>query len=310
MTARKKGKAKEAEGTLDPKAIEAQDTDGAPVCRVVMSDIPERKSAEEAPRESEERFKAMVENAFEGTAIISKEGVTLYESATVERIAGLTVDEAVGTNFFDKVHPDDMDQVVQDMARLVSKPGSKVSSICRIKLPDGLYHYIEYTSTNLIDNPSVGGIVVNFRDITEGKRAEEALKKSEEHYRVLYESSRDALMTLSPLSWQFTSGNQATIALFGARDEADFVSHSPSQYSPERQPDGRASNEKSKKMIEKAMREGSHFFEWIYRNLSGEEFPASVLLTRIEVKGQLLLQATVRNEIDRKRAEEMLRESE
>ena len=432
MTARKKGKAKEAEGALDPKAIGAQDTGGAPVRRVVMSDIPERKSAEEALRG--ERFKAMVENAFEGTAIISKEGVTLYESATVERITGLTVDEAIGTNFFDKVHSDDMDQVVQNMARLVSKPGSKVSSICRIKLPDGLYHYIEYISTNLIDNPSVGGIVVNFRDITERKRAEdalreseegfraiienapfgyyrvgknglwqyvnpewermhslsleevigkpfeitqpedsveqarelvkralageiivgefgrltkdgnieshnfniqpikhdkeivaiegfisdtterkhaeEALRESEEHYRALYESSRDALMTLSSLSWQFTSGNRATIALFGARDEADFVSRNPLQYSPERQPDGRASDEKFKEMTKKAMREGSHFFEWTHRNLSGKEFPASVLLTRIEIKGQLLLQATVRNEIDRKRAEKMLQESE
>jgi PAS domain S-box-containing protein len=135
------------------------------------------------------------------------------------------------------------------------------------------------------------------------KRAEEALRSSDVRHRILFERSSDALMTLAPPSWAFTSGNPVTIALFGARDEADFVTRAPWQYSPERQPDGRASAEKAKEMIETAMREGSHSFEWTHRRLSGEEFPANVLFTRMEMDGQPFLHATVRDITERKRAE-------
>ena len=106
-------------------------------------------------------------------------------------------------------------------------------------------------------------------------------------------------MTLAPPSWKFTSCNPATVKMFSVKDEAEFTSLGPWQLSPEMQPDGRPSAEKAKEMIETAMREGSHFFEWTHKRLSGEDFPATVLLTRMELAGQALLQATVRDITDR-----------
>ena len=159
--------------------------------------------------------------------------------------------------------------------------------------------------------PPVGAEYVNMygRDITDHKRAEEALRESEERYRVLFENSRDAFMTLAPPSWKFTSGNPAIVAMFGVKDVAEFVSLGPWDLSPERQPDGRPSAEKAKEMIETAVREGSHFFEWTHKRLSGEDFPATVLLTRMELAGQTLLQATVRDITERKRAEEAIQQA-
>jgi PAS domain S-box-containing protein len=135
------------------------------------------------------------------------------------------------------------------------------------------------------------------------RSAEDALRKSEETHRALFRNSRDALVTLAPPSWQFTTANPAAIALFGAIDESDFVSRTPWQHSPERQPDGRASLEKAREMIEAAMLEGSTLFDWVHARLSGETFPAEVLLSRIETNGDAWLQANIRDITERTREE-------
>ncbi len=142
------------------------------------------------------------------------------------------------------------------------------------------------------------------------QKIEEALRKSEMKYRLLFESSRDALMTIAPPAWKFTQANQAALQLFGVASEADFTTLGPRDVSPEHQPDGRPSAEKAKEMIATAMREGSCFFEWEHQRMNGEPFSADVLLTRMEVDGQVSMQATVRDITERKRAEWMLRASE
>jgi PAS domain S-box-containing protein len=146
--------------------------------------------------------------------------------------------------------------------------------------------------------------------VAERKEAGKALQESEEKHRRLFESSRDAIMTLAPPSWRFSSGNPAAAELFGVQDEKDFISRPPWEYSPQSQPDGRPSADKAKEMIGKAMQEGSHFFEWQHMTADGKEFPATVLLTRLELNGQALLQATVRDITDLRRMEEQLRHAE
>jgi PAS domain S-box-containing protein len=141
-------------------------------------------------------------------------------------------------------------------------------------------------------------------------KTEDALRKSEEKYRMLFESSRDALMTLAPPSWKFTSANHAAQQLFGVASETEFTMLGPWDVSPKQQPDGHPSVVKAMKMIDTAMREGSHFFEWEHKRLHGDPFTADVLLTRMEVDGRISMQATVRDITERKQAERMLRASE
>ena len=131
-----------------------------------------------------------------------------------------------------------------------------------------------------------------------------ALRESEKKFRILFQDSRDAIMTLAPPTWKFTSGNPATVEMFGAKNEDDFTSHTPWKYSPEYQPDGQKSENKARAMIEQAVKEGSHFFNWTHKRLNGELFPASVLLTRVELENSMFLQATVRDTTKQKMAEE------
>ena len=145
------------------------------------------------------------------------------------------------------------------------------------------------------------------QEILARQRSEIATGESEQRHRALFECSRDALMTLAPPGWKFTSGNPAALKMFGLKDVADLVALPPWEISPETQPDGRRSDDKAREMIATAMREGSHFFEWTHKRVSGEEFPSTVLLTRVELGGQVLLQATVRDITEQKRAEEAVR---
>jgi len=77
--------------------------------------------------------------------------------------------------------------------------------------------------------------------------------------------------------------------------------------SPEYQPDGQLSSEKAKDIMEKAMKEGSNSFEWQHMKLDGKEFLAAVLLTRIDLEGGKLLQATIRDITEHKRTEETIK---
>ena len=143
---------------------------------------------------------------------------------------------------------------------------------------------------------------VNYVAIALAKlRADEARSDSEERYRILFEASRDAIMTAAPPTWKFTAGNLACIRLFHARDEKEFVACGPSDLSPAVQPDGANSEQKSQEMIDIAMRTGSHFFEWQHKRITGEEFPATVLLTRVVLKDETFFQATVRDITEQKR---------
>jgi PAS domain S-box-containing protein len=171
-----------------------------------------------------------------------------------------------------------------------------------IELKDGTI-LDRYTSPAIGKDGKYYGRTWTYRDITVRKQMENALRESEGKFRTLFESSRDAIMTSEPPSWKFTSGNPAAVKMFRAKSEQDFISHSPWELSPDLQPDGRASAEKAKEMIETAMREGSHFFEWTHRRIGGEEFPATVLITRMQSAGKVFHQATVRDITESKRAQ-------
>jgi len=145
--------------------------------------------------------------------------------------------------------------------------------------------------------------------IAQRKKTEEILHKSEEKYRLLFTESRDAVMILSPEKG-FISGNPATIKMFGCQDNEDFKNRTPVELSPEFQLDGLRSFDKAQEMIKLAIKDGSHLFEWMHKRLDGSEFNALVLLSRFEIDGKILIQATVRDITEQKRAELELKKSQ
>ncbi len=146
------------------------------------------------------------------------------------------------------------------------------------------------------------------RETAERAQAELTLRENETKYRGIFESSRDAIMLLFPPEWRFTACNPATVDLFGADSAEHFTSLGPWDVSPPFQADGELSTSKAPMVIQRAMQEGSHYFEWLHRRINGPAFPATVLLTRITLQGKTGLQATVRDISEQKRAEQALRD--
>jgi PAS domain S-box-containing protein len=269
--------------------------------------------ATEALRKSEERFRLAI-NA-------TKEGLWEWDIQTNQEFFSPRWCEILGYSFDDpelphtfnswtsRIHPDDYDHVISAMNNHLEK-GTKYDVDYRHRHKSGEYRWQNSIGQAVFDESGKPIKMVGcISDITERKRAEAALRETEERFRVLFENSRDAIMTLGPPDWNFTSGNAATLALFRAKNVQEFISYGPVNLSPERQPDGHASAEKAKEMIETALREGSHFFEWMHLRTDGEEFPATVLLTRMEQAGNVFLQSTARDITEQKRAEEELRET-
>ncbi len=273
---------------------------------LVFRDQTDERRAEELLRESREQFRSIVSVAQDAIIMIDPQGCISLWNQSAERVFGYAAEEVLGRHLHRLLAPARLHDAQEKgfAGFLRSGEGAAMGKV--LELPalhkEGKEFLVELSLApfQLHGQWHAVGIV---RDISQRKRAEQMLCDSEMRHRTLFESASDAMMTVAPPSWKYASCNPATVRMFGAKDEAEFTSLGPWQVSPEVQPDGRPSAEKAKEMIERAMREGSHFFEWTHRRLNGEDFPATVWLTRMELDGHALLQGTVRDVTAQKRAE-------
>ncbi len=160
-------------------------------------DITERKKAEEALRQSESKFRGLIENSYDLITLLDPQGRRLYESPSMERILGYKPGERKGVTF-DTQPPEDQEKARKVFAEVLANPGVPYKVELRARHKDGHLINAEMVLTNLLNDPAVGGIVVNGRDVTAKVKAEEALRKSEEHFRSLIEKSHDVISLLQP----------------------------------------------------------------------------------------------------------------
>jgi diguanylate cyclase (GGDEF)-like protein/PAS domain S-box-containing protein len=124
---------------------------------------------------SETRFRSLVTNSSDVYLIISPLGVVSYQSPAVERVLGYPPNDRLGRQIFELTHPDDIAFVQSTIAELIATPGAQRTIEMRSRHSDGSWRNLEATGRNMVDDPAVQGIVVNYRDVTERKRLEEQL---------------------------------------------------------------------------------------------------------------------------------------
>ena len=135
-------------------------------------------------RKSEERFRSLVRNASDVILVTEADGTVRYASPSVERVLGYRDDDLVGTSSFALIHPDDRERMRDFHAEIVTTTGTTRAVEYRVRHGGGVWHHVEAIGNNLLDEPSVRGIVINARDISERKRAEGLMAHQAFHDRL------------------------------------------------------------------------------------------------------------------------------
>ena len=214
---------------LREKAEAVRDADGTAVqLHGVTMDVTDRKEAEEALRRSEARWRSLVQHASDVIVVLEPNGAMRYESSSVTRVLGYSPEELVGTDPFSLIHPDDLARAQDLFGEVQREAGGSVTGEVRARHKDGSWRWLEAIGTNLLADPDVGGIVVNYRDVTDRKQAEQALRESEQRLRLLHAAAERQARELALLdqvrsvlareldpSMLFRTVVEATAATFG-----------------------------------------------------------------------------------------------
>jgi len=151
--------------------------------------ISDRKRAEEALRESDDRHTAMIANIGDVIGIMGSDGIMKYKSPNIERWFGWKPEDLVGTDGWETVHSEDIERIQKEFNALLEKDKASTTIEYRLKCKDGSYKWIELTAVNCVNDPAINGVLLNYHDVTARKQAEQKLKTSEKQFRQISENT-------------------------------------------------------------------------------------------------------------------------
>lgn len=266
-----------------------------------VTDITERKCMEERLRESEEKYRHLVENIDEVIYTVNHEGVITYISPAVGKFSKYSSSEVIGRSLFEFIHPEDLPRIKENFQKLFS--GIAEPHEYRYVTKSGEIRWFRVSSKPIFEQNRLVSIQGVATDITDRKKIEEALRESEEKYRMLVDNSIDGIAIVQGLEIKFV--NRALVEMFGCNSEDEMVGHPFTEF---------VSSEYRNLMVERgfAREEGkdvSGFYEFKAQRKDGTEFSAEISVSAITYEGNVARHGIIRDITRRKRAEAMLLES-
>lgn len=161
---------------------------------MTCEDITEQHLAVEMMKQSEQRFRLLMENSMSHLTIIDGNGTILYETPAIERTLGYEIGELMGRNSMELIHPEDLVRSQEIMMNLLQSPGLVFSTVVRYRHKDGSWRFLEVKAKNLLNEPIIRGIVVNAHDITQRTEALEALRQSEAEKSLILKNIEDKVV--------------------------------------------------------------------------------------------------------------------
>jgi len=185
-------------------------SDFARAWQTLTAEVDERKAAEAALRASEERFRSLVQNSSDVITILDADGSPRWHSESVRRVLGYDPERLLHSREWTLVHPDDRDRVAGFVAEAAMRPGVTAATTWRMRHRDGTWLHTETVAANLLDDPNVGGLVLNTRDVSERKELEDQL---------VHQAFHDGLTGLANRTL-FTERVEQALATIGPTDVA------------------------------------------------------------------------------------------
>jgi|GEM_PF-1049517 len=253
----------------------------------IVKDISVRKKAELEQQRVVDRMRDVIENLPAGAVLVEGEKLSMNRAA--QKISGYPPEALPDLDtWFRKLYPN-AEIETRELYEAEKHNGFTTLKVMPIIRKDGVTRLVE-TGAYASD----WGVIWLLTDVTERY-------ESEEKFRVLFEHSSDAHLLFDDNG--IIDCNNAAVKMLRCKDKRDLLSRHPAEFSPERQPDGRLSSEKSVEMDGKAQENGYHRFDWMHRRLDGEEFPVEVSLTRVSLLGKEVLLVVWHDLTERKQAE-------
>ncbi|PKN53155.1 MAG: hypothetical protein CVU55_02790 [Deltaproteobacteria bacterium HGW-Deltaproteobacteria-13] len=182
----------------------------------IFADITERKRVEDELRKSEKYFKELTENSSDIIIITDENGNIKYCSRSVERFLGYKPEEMIGESAYSFIHPDEIKRAVDDFSKaILAKDTMIIPNGFRVLHKNGSEIYLDGIGKNLLDNPDIAGFVMNVRDITERKLAEEK-------YRNIFENAQEGIYQSTP-EGRFIMANHSMARILGYDSPEELI---------------------------------------------------------------------------------------
>ena len=170
---------------------------------------------------NEARFRAMVRDSSDIMAVVDSHGRLVYASPATERILGLDIEPLIGTDVFELIHPDDRYHALAAFQTVMANATGGDRVEFRMRHSDGGWRTVEALGTNLLDDPSVEGLVISARDLTDRRRAEADLREAQERFRSAFEHAPIGMALIS-LDGHVFRVNRALVGILG-RSESELL---------------------------------------------------------------------------------------
>ena len=159
----------------------------------------------------QEVFQSLIENTLDMTTILDGDGIIRYGSLSIERMLGYEPEELIDKNFFEFIHPDDVPSIINAFNDSLQIPGCIAFLEFRFLHKDNSWRNLDVIAKNLLDDPAIEGIILNSRDITERKRAEEELRQGFKKLQRTVDGMITALAVVTEKRDPYIAGHQQRV---------------------------------------------------------------------------------------------------
>jgi len=255
--------------------------------------ITERKQAEQALRESEEKYRSLFENSIEGIGITQGNKIITVNKAVLEVFGYDSVEEFISIPILDHIVPEDRKTLIERFEKRAKGEYADPKFECKMFRKDRQIKDLDIVTTEItIGNEEF--VLSTFRDITEKKEAEVALRESEERYRALFNNIADPVVVFDQETHNFVDCNNSAVNRYGYSLE-ELLQMTPHDLHPQEEIDQVRQNIDDKEDF------SSHIYTHITK--TGEKFNVEILTQEIEYKGRPAWISLIRDITDRIKAE-------